>query len=235
MNKKVSGIIGIILSILVLVFFEGYFYEFLNIIGVNIANYSNVVQALIGLGVKFIMCFIIYLIFKKDLRKKSSKYNILKNILIFTISLIVLVLIMFIFNKYVVSFLGEIFKVNIIYQEFYNIFNQTINLELIVKIINDYIFEPYLYCSVIILSADKLCNRNDTFILLSGLIALIVNALIIRGTVGYAIINSLSTFLMFNILAFLSRKENSIWFSIVLYSLYLICNVIVMNYFGWYL
>ena len=235
MNKKIGGAIGIILSILILIFFEGYFYKIISILGFDIYKYSNVVQCIIDLVIKFIMCFIIYLIYKRDLRKKSGKFNILKNIVVLIVFLLVLTLIMYLFNKYVVSFIGDIFDVNIIHSNFYNIFNKTINLELIIKIINDYVFIPYLYSSVIILSADKLCKRNDTFVLLSGLIALIVNALIIKGTVGYAIINSLSTFLMFTILAFLSRRENSIWFSIILYSLYLICNVFIMNYFGWYL
>lgn len=235
MNKKVKGLIGIILSLIVLIFFEEYFYKIIGVLGINISSYSNIIQLIINIFVKFIMCFLIYFIYKKDLKKKSGKFNIIKNILIFIVSLIVLTLVMYLFNKYVVAFIGDVFNINIIYSEFYNIFNKTINLELIIKIVNDYIIVPYLYCSVIILSADKLCSRNDTYILLSGLFALIVNALIIRGTVGYAIINSLSIFLIFCILAFLNRKENSIWFSIILYSLYLICNVFIMNYFGWYL
>ena len=235
MSRKVKGFIGIILSILVLVFFEDCFYKFISVLGINVNSYSNTLQSIINLIVKFIMCFIIYAIYKRDLRKKSDKFNILKNILIFVISLVTLTLIMYLFNKYVVSFIGNVFNINVIYSEFYNIFNKTINLELILKIINDYIFIPYLYCSVIILSADKICNRNDTFMLLSGIMALIINALILGGTVGFAIINSLSMFLMFAILAFLSRKENTIWFSIILYSLYLIFNLFIMNYFGWFL
>ena len=235
MNKKISGFIGILLSLLVLIFFEDYFYKFIGSIGINIQNININLQLIINFSVKLIMCFIIYFMYKGDFKKKHGKLNFFRNILVFSISLIVLTLIMYLFNKYIVSYLGELFNIKVIYSDFYNIFNKVINLELVLKIINDYIFIPYLYCSVIILTADKLCSRKETFLLLSGSIALIVNALILRGTVGFAIINSLSIFLMFSILAYLYRKENSIWFSIILYSLYLIFNVFIMNYFGWYL
>ena len=235
MSRKLKGILGIIFSIIILIFTEGYIYQFISMLGINISSYSNIIQLIIHLVIKFVVCILISMIFKKELRKKKDSFNLIKSILVFAISLIALVLIMFVFNKYVVTFIGDIFNIGIRYDDFYNIFNKNINLELIIKIIKDYIMIPYLYCTVIILSSNKLCDRNNTFRLLSGLIALLVNALIIRGTVGYAIINSLSMFLMFYILAFLYRKENNIWFSIILYSLYLILNVFIMNYFGWYL
>ena len=235
MSRKLKGILGIIFSIIILIFTEGYIYQFISMLGINISSYSNIIQLIINLVIKFVVCILISMIFKKELRKKKDSFNLIKSILVFAISLIALVLIMFVFNKYVVTFIGDIFNIGIRYDDFYNIFNKNINLELIIKIIKDYIMIPYLYCTVIILSSNKLCDRNNTFRLLSGLIALLVNALIIRGTVGYAIINSLSMFLMFYILAFLYRKENNIWFSIILYSLYLILNVFIMNYFGWYL
>ena len=69
-----------------------------------------------------------------DFLSFTKKFNILKNILVLIISLVVLPLIMYLFNKYVVFFIGDIFDVNVIYSNFYNIFNKTINFELIIKI-----------------------------------------------------------------------------------------------------
>ena len=71
MSKRVSGIIGILLSIIVLVFFEEYSYKVINLLGINVSNYSNTIQLLINIGIKFIMCFIIYCIFKRDFRRKG--------------------------------------------------------------------------------------------------------------------------------------------------------------------
>ena len=148
------------------------------------------------------------------------------------ISLIGLVFVMYLFN-YVINYLGDIFKVKIIHNSFYNIFDKRLDIYLIIKIIKDYIITPFLYCSIIFLSIDKLTRRDDTFTLLSGLLASICYALTLRGTVIYIIINSLSTFLLFSLLAILYKKNNSIWFSIILYGLYLISSGVIIKYIGW--
>ena len=232
MNKKLSGIIGIILSILLLVYFEPYTYKLLSLLNINIYDYSNTVRMIIDIVIKLVMCFIIYLLYKKDFKHSRKDSNIFKNVLIMLVSLICLVLVMYLFN-YVVNYLGDIFNVKIIENNFYNIFDKKLDIYLVIKIIKDYIITPFIYCSIILLSVDKICRRNDTFILLSGLLASICHALTLSGTLTYVIINSLSTFILFIILSLLYRKSNSIWFSIVLYGLYLVSNIIILKYIGW--
>ena len=232
MNKKLSGIIGIILSVILLVYFETYAYRLLSLIHFNINNYSNVVRMIIDIVIKLVMCFIIFILYKKDFKRSKRDSNIFKSILIMIISLIGLVFVMYLFN-YVINYLGDIFKVKIIHNSFYNIFDKRLDIYLIIKIIKDYIITPFLYCSIIFLSIDKLTRRDDTFTLLSGLLASICYALTLRGTVIYIIINSLSTFLLFSFFAILYKKNNSIWFSIILYGLYLISSGVIIKYIGW--
>ena len=232
MNKKLSGIIGIILSVILLVYFETYADRLLSLIHFNINNYSNVVRMIIDIVIKLVMCFIIFILYKKDFKRSKRDSNIFKSILIMIISLIGLVFVMYLFN-YVINYLGDIFKVKIIHNSFYNIFDKRLDIYLIIKIIKDYIITPFLYCSIIFLSIDKLTRRDDTFTLLSGLLASICYALTLRGTVIYIIINSLSTFLLFSLLAILYKKNNSIWFSIILYGLYLISSGVIIKYIGW--
>ena len=217
-NKKLSGLLGIILSIIILIYFESFVYKIISMLGINIFNFSSLVQLIINIIIKLFMCYIIYFIYK--------------SLIVLLVSVVILSGIMYLF-RYVVEFLGDIFNINIINQEYYNIFDKTLNFSLIVKIINDYIIVPFLYCTIIVLSVDKFCKRNDSFTLFSGLLAGIIYAFSLSGTLGYVIINSLSMFLLFSIIAFLYRKQNSIWFVISLYSFYLILNIIIVNYFGW--
>ena len=231
MNKKLSGILGIILSIIVLIYFETFIYKVLGLIGINVLNYSILIRTIINLIIKLSMCFIIYLIYKKDFRHSRSSENIFKMVTFLIVGVVALTIVMYLFN-YVVKFLCNIFNVNMISRDFYNIFDKKLDFYLIVKIINDYIITPYLYSSTIILSMDKLTKRNDIFILFSGLLASIIYGLSLSGTLLFVILNSLSMFLLFGILAFIYRKNNSIWFIIVLYGLYLISDVIILNYLG---
>ena len=63
MNKKVSGIIGIILSIILLVYFESFFYKVLGLLNININNFSSIIKTIIDIGIKLVMCFLVYLMF----------------------------------------------------------------------------------------------------------------------------------------------------------------------------
>ena len=232
MNKKLIGLIGIALSIILLVYFETFMYKVFGLIGLNISNYSNLVQILINLGIKLIMCFIIYLLFKKDFRSRRNREGVLKTLLVFVVSLVSLVLGMYLF-EYVIKFLGDIFNVKVLENNFYNIFNKKLDIHLIVKIVSDYLIVPYLYCSIIILSIDKLFRRETSSVIMSGILASIIHALSLSGTLGFVIINSLSIFILFGVFAFLFKKHYSIWFIIVLYSIYLVSNLFIINYLGW--
>ena len=232
MNKKLSGIIGTFLSILILIYFESTIYKVINIVGINLNNFSTLINIIVNLVIKIIMCILIYFIYKKDFKKRYSNNNLIRDFLFLIIYLILLVLIMYIF-KYVIGFIGDIFNINIINEEYYNIFNKTLNVSLVIKIISDYLIIPFLYCSIILLGCNKLCKHNNTFIVFSGLIASIVYAFSISGTLGYVIINSLFMFILFGILAFIYKRENRIWMIILLYGLYLISNNIIINYLGW--
>ena len=139
---------------------------------------------------------------------------------------------MYLFN-YVVVFLGDILDIKVIDNGFYNIFNKTLDLNLIVKIFNDYIIMPFLNITTIMLGIEKLTKRNDLFITFSGLVASIVYAVTLEGTLGFVIINSLSIFTLYCILAFIFKKVNSIWFVILLYGFYLITNILIINNLGW--
>lgn len=232
MNKKLSGLFGILLSIIVVVYFENFAYKILNLIGVNINDYSYIIRLIISIVIKLIMCFIIYIIFKRDHKSRRTKDNIIKTIFIFIVSLFSVVIGMYLFS-YVVNFIGDIFNIEVLENNFYNIFNKKLDFSLIIKIVNDYIINPYLYCTIIILSADKLTRRTDTCVVLSGLLASIIYALSLSGTLGFVIVNSLNMFLLFSILAFIYKKHFSIYFVITLYSFYLISNIFILNYIGW--
>ena len=232
MNKKLSGILGIILSIIILVYFEPFIYKILGLLNININNYSSIVQTIINILIKLSMCFVVYLLFKKDFRRNREMGNIFKNLLLFIVYLFVIVGILYLF-KYVVNFIADIFDVKVININYTNIFKETFNFNLIVKIIIDYLIIPFLYCSIIMLSIDKLCRNDATFIILTGFLASIIHALTLSGTLGFVIVNSLSTFLLFSIFAYIYKRENSIYFVISLYSLFLISNVVINNYLGW--
>ena len=68
------------------------------------------------------MCFIIYIIFKRDHRSRRTKDNLIRTIFVFIVSLIAVVIGMYLFS-YAVNFIGDIFNIEVLEMSFYNIFN----------------------------------------------------------------------------------------------------------------
>ena len=202
MNRKLTGFIGTILSVIVLIYFENIVYKIINVIGVDLNSFSSLVNIIVNIVIKIIMCILIYFIYKKDLKKRYSNNNLIRDSLFLVIYLICLILIMCIF-KYIITFIGDIFDINIIKEEYYNIFNKTLDVSLVIELISDYVIKPFLYCTIILLGCNRLCKHNNTFILCSGIVASILYAFTINGTLGYVIINSLYMFMLFSILAFI--------------------------------
>ena len=231
MSKKFIKILKAFASIFLLIVFEIYFYKILSIIGININDYSNYTKSIIDLVAKLVLSIIIYFIYKKDFHNRRSSNNVFKMILILFISVIGLTFIMYLLS-YVINYLGDLFKINIISHEYYNILDKKIDKDLLINLTSNYILTPFLYTSIIILGVDKLIRRNDIYILLSGILASIIYSFKLNGTLLYSIINSLDIFIIFILLSMFYKKFNSIWFTIFLYSLYLISNGIILNYLG---
>ena len=73
MNKKISAIIGIVLSITILIYFEDLVYIGLDKIGVNVSNLNSLLKTIINISIKLFMCFFVYFVYKKDLKRKYSQ------------------------------------------------------------------------------------------------------------------------------------------------------------------
>ena len=231
MNKKIGTILKLLISILILLFFEIGVFKVFDLTRVDVNKFSNTVINIIKVSIKLVMSIIIYFLYKKDFHKRKTNKNIFKNIILLIISLIIITVIMSLFD-YITTYLCDVFKINKLNITTYNIFNKKINLDLIINFFSDYVFIPFIYISTIILGVSKVIKRSDIYILLSGLVALILYGLNLDGTVLFIILNSLNVFLLFGILAFLYKRFNNIWYIITLYSLYLLSGNIIINYLG---
>ena len=231
MNKKFSSLLYIVISLLIIAFFEPTIYKILKLINIEVSSLSTIIQLIISISIKVIMAIIIFILNKKDLKRLKRNNNVFHMILYLVVGLVGMTLITY-FSNYLFKQLSDIFGTKYITYDFYNIFNKKIDIYLILRIINDYILYPYLYVSVVLLVADKITRRTDTFILFSGILAGVIYALSLNGTIIFLIINSLTIFIIFLLIAFLYKKVGSIWFSILLYSFYLITYLFILEYLG---
>lgn len=216
MKDFAVNLIRLLLSFIILLFSEEYFYKFLSLFKINISKtFTSIILYII-------ISFFIYLIYKPELKSEFKKFKrkLMSNMVYAFVAFLIIFVTMLVSN-YILSVIAKSFYISYNSIIFYNIFNKPFNLDLIIEILKNIILIPYLKVTIFDLGVNRLFSYSGS-ILASGLAAALYNAYLIKGTIGYMIVNSSLTFILFMLLALIYRKNNNIVTSIVTYSIYML-------------
>ena len=224
MKDFAVNLIRLLLSFIILLFSEEYFYKFLSLFKINISKtFTSIILYVL-------ISFFIYLIYKPELKSEFKKFKrkFMSNMVYAFIAFLIIFVTMLVSN-YILSVIAKSFYINYNGISFYNIFNKPFNLDLILEFLKNIILIPYLKVTIFDLGVNRLFSYSGS-ILASGLAAALYNAYLIKGSIGYMIVNSSLTFILFMLLALIYRKNNNIVTSIVTYSIYiLLASVLYSN------
>lgn len=215
MKDFAVNLIRLLLSFIILLFSEEYFYKFLSLFKINISKtFTSIILYII-------ISFFIYLIYKPELKSEFKKFKrkLMSNMVYAFVAFLIIFVTMLVSN-YILSVIAKSFYISYNSISFYNIFNKPFNLDLIIEILKNIILIPYLKVTIFDLGVNRLFSYSGS-IFASGLAAALYNAYLIKGTIGYMIVNSSLTFILFMLLALIYRKNNNIVTSIVTYSIYM--------------
>lgn len=216
MKDFAVNLIRLLLSFIILLFSEEYFYKFLSLFKINISKtFTSIILYII-------ISFFIYLIYKPELKSEFKKFKrkLMSNMVYAFVAFLIIFVTMLVSN-YILSVIAKSFYISYNSISFYNIFNKPFNLDLIIEILKNIILIPYLRVTIFDLGVNRLFSYSGS-IFASGLAAALYNAYLIKGTIGYMIVNSSLTFILFMLLALIYRKNNNIVTSIVTYSIYML-------------
>lgn len=216
MKDFAVNLIRLLLSFIILLFSEEYFYKFLSLFKINISKtFTSIILYII-------ISFFIYLIYKPELKSEFKKFKrkLMSNMVYAFVAFLIIFVTMLVSN-YILSVIAKSFYISYNSISFYNIFNKPFNLDLIIEILKNTILIPYLKVTIFDLGVNRLFSYSGS-IFASGLAAALYNAYLIKGTIGYMIVNSSLTFILFMLLALIYRKNNNIVTSIVTYSIYML-------------
>lgn len=216
MKDFAVNLIRLLLSFIILLFSEEYFYKFLSLFKINISKtFTSIILYII-------ISFFIYLIYKPELKSEFKKFKrkLMSNMVYAFVAFLIIFVTMLVSN-YILSVIAKSFYISYNSISFYNIFNKPFNLDLIIEILKNIILIPYLKVTIFDLGVNRLFSYSGS-IFTSGLAAALYNAYLIKGTIGYMIVNSSLTFILFMLLALIYRKNNNIVTSIVTYSIYML-------------
>ena len=224
MKDFAVNLIRLLLSFIILLFSEEYFYKFLSLFKINISKtFTSIILYVL-------ISFFIYLIYKPELKSEFKKFKrkFMSNIVYAFVAFLIIFVTMLVSN-YILSVIAKSFYINYNGISFYNIFNKPFDLDLILEFLKNIILIPYLKVTIFDLGVNRLFSYSGS-IFASGLAAALYNAYLIKGSIGYMIVNSSLTFILFMLLALIYRKNNNIVTSIVTYSIYiLLASVLYSN------
>ena len=227
MKDFAVNLIRLLLSFIILLFSEEYFYKFLSLFKINISKtFTSIILYII-------ISFFIYLIYKPELKSEFKKFKrkFMSNIVYAFVAFLIIFVTMLVSN-YILSIIAKSFYINYNGISFYNIFNKPFNLDLILEFLKNIILIPYLKVTIFDLGVNRLFSYSGS-IFASGLAAALYNAYLIKGSIGYMIVNSSLTFILFMLLALIYRKNNNIVTSIVTYSIYILLASVLYSNIMW--
>ena len=227
MKDFAVNLIRLLLSFIILLFSEEYFYKFLSLFKINISKtFTSIILYVL-------ISFFIYLIYKPELKSEFKKFKrkFMSNIVYAFIAFLIIFVTMLVSN-YILSVIAKSFYINYNGISFYNIFNKPFNLDLILEFLKNIILIPYLKVTIFDLGVNRLFSYSGS-IFASGLAAALYNAYLIKGSIGYMIVNSSLTFILFMLLALVYRKNNNIVTSIVTYSIYILLASVLYSNIMW--
>lgn len=218
MKDFLVNLIKLILSVLVIMFTEEYFYKLLDLLKLSINS-----KALVSLIVYILIFIIIYIIYKGEVNAAFAKYKhkLTTNIFYSVISFMVLFIAMMIID-YLVAALAKGFNITYEGLSFVNIFDYRFSFELIAVIIKDIIIVPFIKVVIFVLGVNNMCSKK-TGMFFSGLLYslfAIYTMCHFNASISYVLINMIPYYLLFNMLSFIYKKNNNIAYSIVSYGLY---------------
>ena len=227
MKDFAVNLIRLLLSFIILLFSEEYFYKFLSLFKINISKtFTSIILYII-------ISFFIYLIYKPELKSEFKKFKrkLMSNMVYAFVAFLIIFVTMLVSN-YILSVIAKSFYISYNSISFYNIFNKPFNLDLIIEVLKNIILIPYLKVTIFDLGVNRLFSYSGS-IFASGLAAALYNAYLIKGTIGYMIVNSSLTFILFMLLALIYRKNNNIVTSIVTYSIYMLLASVLYSSIMW--
>lgn len=224
MKNAFVNIIKLLLSILIVLFIEEYFFKFTALIGLNLTK-TNIITFIIYI-IEFVLICIIY---GPEIRSAFAKYQnkLGSNFLYSVIAFIVLFITMMI-TSYIVKLIAN--NMNIPYEglQFTNIFNKSFTFDLIITFIVSIIIIPFVKVTIFVLGINNLFTSKFG-IFVSGLSYALYKAFLIGGKFGNVFIACLDDFVLFVILSYIYRKNSNIAFSIITFILYELLSVLLIN------
>lgn len=227
MKDGAIGIIKLVVSILIIFLINTFFFDALGLInikptgtGLSIAifiKYLAISASIFGIYYRNILA--------SKIKVSRSKFA---NMIYCLACFLFLILITIILHQ-TLNLIGKSKGISIGYY-FKDYFNQKFSIELVLNIIIESVFMPFLLCVIFPLGFSTIFKRNVTSVTLSGISYGILYGLSLNTSLEIAIMRSITPACIVMLLTYLFKINNNIVSVIVTYAIYVLFGIFAINY-----
>ena len=210
MKKSLISLVKLVLCVVIIMFAEVYYFDFLALIGINVDKLESFTVQLLLLFLYVVMGFAVYTVYKDRIKGDFFRFkrkwfpNTLMSIMFFagfTIGIWAL--------NYVMNLLASSLDTYYVGLAFHNIFTSDVDIDFIFKSI---IMVPFITTTVYIIGVGDLVSSKKKHIILSGLLAILVTGLNLigenlHGDVLYIVLNVIPYFVIYAGLTYIYREN----------------------------
>lgn len=227
MKSKVMSIVQLVLSILLYILVDAYFFKVLGVVGLHFKGLAYEVANFIKYLLITIIVFVIYYRNIKAGKTKFGKTWI--NSFIYCVACFVFLILITILLHDLLNYLANPRGITIGYN-FTNYFTKRFTLSFALKLIIEIIFMPFLLCIIFPLGISNIIRKSSTATLVSGISYGIIHAIMLHTTFESALFLSITPGVLIALLTYLYKTNQNIWSVIVTYICYVCFGIFAINY-----
>lgn len=227
MKNKTMGVVQLILSILVIVLFNAFYFKVLNLFGLHLSGTAYVIANFIK---HLLISLIVFVIYYRNIKAGKNKFGkTWLNSFIYCVSCFVFLLVITVLLHKLLNYLGNPRGIKVSYN-FTNYFSTKFTISSALNLIVDAIFLPFLLCVVFPLGFSNIFKKSGTASVLAGLTYGLIYAVSLNTSIEGALFLSLTPAVLVMLLTYLYKTNQNIWSVILTYICYVLFGVFAINY-----
>lgn len=227
MKNKTMGVVQLILSIVVIMLFNAFYFKVLSLFGLQLSGDAYVIANFIK---HVLISVIVFAIYYRNIKAGKNKFGrTWLNSFIYCVSCFVFLLVITVLLHKLLNYLGNPRGITIPYS-FTNYFSTKFTISSALNLIVDAVLLPFLLCVVFPLGFSNIFHKNGTAAAASGLTYGIIYAINLNTSIESALFLSLTPAVIVVLLTYLHKTNGNIWSVIVTYICYVLFGVFAINY-----
>lgn len=227
MKSKVLAIIELLISILLYILVDTYFFKVLGMIGLHFSGISYTIANFIKY---LLICLIVFAIYYRNIKAGKRAFGkTWLNSLIYCVACFAFLIIVTILLHDFLNYIANPRGISISYN-FTNYFNKHFTLSSALDLVIEAIFMPFLLCIIFPLGFSNVIKKYSTASITSGLVYGVIYGISLNKTFETAFYLSITPAFIVVLLTYLYKTNQNIWSVIITYICYVLFGIFAISY-----